>query len=74
MKDFLDSTYFLVALTMFTGFVIGCIVSYAINLDGINLRVDDKIIVEQKVYRVSDIKVIDTKNIVLNVYKIGESK
>lgn len=74
LKEFLDSSFFMVSLCVIIGFIAGMLTFYLINLDGINLRVDDKIRVKQKIYRVSDIKVIDTKNIVLNVYKIGENK
>lgn len=72
--EFFESAFFNIAIAMVIGFVFGMILAHLDTLDGINLKVDDKIKVEQKTYRVSDIKVIDTKNIVLNVYKIGESK
>lgn len=72
LKEFLDSSFFMVSLCVIIGFIAGMFTSYLIDLEGINLKVDDKIRVEQKVYRISDIKVIDTKNIVLNVYRIGE--
>ena len=74
LKEFLDSSFFMVSLCVIIGFIAGMFTRYLIDLEGINLKVDDKIRVEQKVYRISDIKVIDAKNIVLNVYKIGENK
>lgn len=74
LKEFVDSSFFMVSLCVIIGFIFGMSTSYLIDLEGINLRVDDKIRVEQKIYRISDIKVIDTKNIVLNVYRIGENK
>ena len=72
--EFFESAFFNVTIAVIIGFVFGVAVAHLISLEGINLKVDDKIKVEQKTYRVSDIKVIDTKNIVLNVYKIGENK
>lgn len=72
--EFFESAFFYITIAVVIGFVFGIGVAYSTILDGINLKVDDKIKVEQNIYRVSDIKVIDTKNIVLNVYKIGENK
>lgn len=70
--EFFESAFFKMIFAMVIGFTFGITVAHLVSLEGINLKVDDKIKVEQKTYRVSDIKVIDTKNIVLNVYKIGE--
>ena len=41
---------------------------------GENISVDKKIHIGQQLYRISDVKVIDSKNIVLNVYKLQEVK
>lgn len=73
-KEFFESAFFNITLAMVIGFVFGIVLVHLVSLEGINLKVDDKIRVEQKVYRISDIKVIDTKNIVLNVYQISENK
>lgn len=72
--EFFESAFFKIIIAMVIGFTFGITVAHLINLNGIYLKIDDKIKVEQKTYRISDIKVIDTKNIVLNVYKIGENK
>lgn len=61
------------------GLIIGAIIGVSlmafvstcrIVLTGVILSKDDKIRVESIKYRVSDIKVIDKKNIVLNVYEL----
>lgn len=71
MKQFFNSTFFV----FIVGWMLGSIVmSVIVRMDSTNLMIDDKITVKEQVYRVSDIKVIDAKNIVLNVYKIGKNK